>query len=207
QVLSNGIPAVDREKPRAAKPTFDVLFIGRVQSHKGPEILIRAFRRLADPTLRLHIAGAGPALEACRSLAKGDGRVALHGFVDGAARLGLLESADCVVLPSLWPENAPVTIQEAFQYGSAVVASRIGGIPEMVQDGVNGLLVEPGDESAIAGAIERLRRSPDLAASFRAAASQAVRLQDMSFHTAQLATAYRRLITIHRSGPLVSRAA
>ena len=207
QVLSNGIPAVDREKPRAAKPTFDVLFIGRVQSHKGPEILIRAFRRLADPTLRLHIAGAGPALEACRSLAKGDARVALHGFVDGAARLGLLESADCVVLPSLWPENAPVTIQEAFQYGSAVVASRIGGIPEMVQDGVNGLLVEPGDESAIAGAIERLRGSPDLAASFRAAASQAVRLQDMRFHTAQLAAAYRRLITIHRSGPLVSRAA
>ena len=207
QILGNGIPAVAPGRPRTEKSTFDILFIGRVQSHKGPEVLIRAFRRMADPTLRLHVAGAGPALAACRALAAGDGRITLYGFVDGGPRIALLESADCVVLPSLWPENAPVTIQEAFQYGPVVIASRVGGIPEMVRDGVNGFLVEPGDETALAGAIERVRRSPDLVATLRASAHKTVGLHDMSFHTAQLGSAYRRLLAAHRAGGLESRAA
>jgi len=215
QILPNGIEGNPPPQPSPSgrtqggslKPTFDILYMGRVHSSDGPDFLIRAFRRLADPSLRLHIAGAGPALEFCRSLANGDPRIRLYGFVEGAERIRLLSTADCVVLPSLWPENAPVTIQEAFQFGPVVIASRIGGIPEMVRDGVNGLLVEPGDEAGIGAAIERLRSSPELAASLRASASETARLYDMRFHVAHLVDAYQRLLATDRVGPFDQRAA
>jgi glycosyltransferase involved in cell wall biosynthesis len=215
QVIPNGIePHVQSPSPLAgegrggaSKGTFDILYLGRVQSHKGPEILIRAFRRLTDPTLRLHVAGAGPAVERCRSLAAGDARIRLYGFVDGEERSRLLSTADCVVLPSLWPENFPVTIQEAFQFGPVVIASRIGGIPEMVRDGVNGLLVEAGDEAGIAAAIERLRSSPELAAKLRASAQETARLYDMRFHVTHLVDAYQRLLVNDRVRPFDRRAA
>jgi glycosyltransferase involved in cell wall biosynthesis len=112
-----------------------------------------------------------------------------------------------VVLPSLWPENSPVTIQEAFQFGPVVIASRIGGIPEMVREGVNGLLVEPGDEGAVAAAIERLRTLPQLAATLRASAMETARLYDMRFHVAHLLEAYQRLLVSDRVRPFDRRAA
>ena len=119
----------------------------------------------------------------------------------------LIENADCMVLPSLWPDNYPVSIQEAFQSGPVVIASRIGGIPELVRDGVNGLLIEPGDEVGIATAIERLRSSPELAAKLRASASETARLYDMRFHVAHLIDAYQRLVVTDRIRPFDQHAA
>lgn len=210
QVIPNGLeplPSTSPSPPAGLKPTFDILYMSRVQGDKGPDVLIRAFRRLTNPGLRLHIAGAGLALEACRSLAAGDPRIRFYGFVEGAQRVRLLSTADCVVVPSLWPENAPLTIPEAFQFGPVVIASRIGGIPEMVRDGVNGLLVEPGDEAGIAAAIERLRQSPELLAKLRASALETARLYDMRFHVAHLIDAYQRLLVTDRVRPFDQRAA
>lgn len=189
------------------KSTFDVLFMGRVQSHKGIEVLVRAFRRTTNAGLRLHVAGTGPSVEACKTLAAGDDRIRCYGFVSGEMRRSLLDNADCIVLPSLWPDNFPVSIQEAFASGPVVIASRVGGIPEMVHDGVNGLLVEPGDEVGIVSAIERLRQSPELAVRLRASAKETARLYDMRFHTDRLIDAYRELLTSSRSGDLDRRAA
>jgi glycosyltransferase involved in cell wall biosynthesis len=211
QALPNGIDSFPSPsgggQGGGSKPTFDILYMGRVQGYKGPDVLIRAFRRLADPNLRLHVAGAGPAVETCRRLAAGDPRIRLYGFVEGHDRTRLFSTADCIVLPSLWPENAPVSIQEAFQFGPVVIASRIGGIPEMIRDGVNGLLVEPGDEAGIAAAIERLRQSPELAARLRASAAETARLYDMRFHVAHLVDAYHRLLVNDRVRPFDRRAA
>jgi glycosyltransferase involved in cell wall biosynthesis len=190
-----------------AKATFDVLFLGRVQSYKGIEVLVRAFRRLADRSLRLHVAGAGPSLAACQALAAGDDRIRFYGFISGEIRRSLIDTADAMVLPSLWPDNYPVSIQEAFQSGPVVIASRVGGIPEMVRDGVNGLLTAPGDEGAIASAIERLSRSPQLVAQLRASALETVRLYDMGYHVAHLSAAYHRLLTAERTRPFEQRAA
>jgi glycosyltransferase involved in cell wall biosynthesis len=207
QVLPNGIEPFSPSPRAGLKNTFDILYMSRIQGYKGPDVLIRAFRRLTDPSLRLHIAGAGQALEGCRSLAAGDPRIRFYGFVEGAERVRLLSTADCVVLPSLWPESALVTIQEAFQFGPVAIASRIGGIPEMVRDGVNGLLVEPGDEAGIAAAMERLRQSPELLAKLRASALETARLYDMRFHVAHLVDAYQRLLISDRLRPFDQRAA
>jgi hypothetical protein len=109
---------------------------------------------------------------------------------------------DPYVFRSDWPEPFPVRIQEAFASGAVVIASRVGGIPEMIRDGVNGLLVEPGDETTIAAAIERLRQSPELAARLRASALETARLYDMRFHIAQLTAAHRQLLNASRAGGL-----
>ena len=140
-------------------------------------------------------------------MAAADDRIRFYGFVTGELRRSLIENADCMVLPSLWPDNYPVSIQEAFQSGPVVIASRIGGIPEMVRDGVNGLLVEPGDEAGIGAAIERLHASPDLAAKLRASALETSRLYDMRFHVAHLVDAYQRLLITDRVRPFDRRAA
>jgi glycosyltransferase involved in cell wall biosynthesis len=191
----------------SSKDTFDILFIGGVQSHTGIEVLIRAFCLTTDPALRLHVAGTGPSIDSCKALALGDDRFRFYGFVAGELRRSLIENADCMVLPSIWPDNYPVSIQEAFQSGPVVIASRIGGIPEMVRDGVNGLLVEPGDEAGIAAAVERLRSSPELVAKLRASAAETARLYDMRFHVARLIEAYQRLLVTDRLRPFDQRAA
>ena len=195
------LPPAGRLTQGTSKPTFDVLFMGRLQQHKGPQVLIRAFRRLKHPALRLHIAGTGPAAAACASLAEGDPRIQLHGFVTGEARQALLDGADCLVLPSLWPELFGGSL-EAFQSGATVIASRVGGVPEVVHDGANGLLVEPGDEAGLAAAIDRLHGSPELLARLRASALETARLHDIRFHTAHLTTAYRQLVNATRAGEL-----
>ena len=190
-----------------AKPTFDVLFRGHLERNSGIEVLVRAVRALPDPSLRLHIAGTGPSLDACTTLARADDRIRFYGEVGAELRRTLIENADCMVVPSLRPDNYPVSIQEAFEAGPVVIASRIGGIPEMVRDGINGLLVEPGDQSGIAAAIEGLRSSPELVAKLRASAKETARLYDMRFHIARLIDAYQRLLLTDRLRPFDQRAA
>src|SRR2546430_2617000 len=85
------------EQGGGLKPTFDLLFMGRAQSHKGIEVLIRAFRALPDPSLRLHVAGTGPSLEACKALAVADDRIHFYGFIAGELRRSLIENADCMI--------------------------------------------------------------------------------------------------------------
>ncbi len=75
----------------------------------------------------------------------------------------LLAEIDVLVVPSLWWENSPLTISEAFLAGVPVVVSDIGGMAEMVQEGVNGFRVPPGDSDALAAAIRRFVDDPTLA--------------------------------------------
>ena len=192
--LPYGVEPASFPSKAQQKATFDVLFMGRIQRHKGLSVLIRAFRRLPSDRLRLHIAGTGPLVGDCLQLASGDPRIRFYGFVGGEAKRSLLETADALVLPSLWPDNYPLSIQEAFQAGAVTLASRIGGIPEMINDGVNGLLLPPGDETALAEAIDRLSRSPELAEALRSAAHESVRLDDMADHIPRISAAYRELL-------------
>jgi glycosyltransferase involved in cell wall biosynthesis len=137
------------------------------------------------------------------------------GFFSPATRLVLPYGIDASDLPSAseqppsplvfrsnWPEPFPVAIQEAFRSGNIVIASRVGGIPEMIRDRVNGLLVEPGDEAGIGAAVERLQKSPELVERIRASALETARLYDMRFHIARLTGAYRQLRTAERVGDL-----
>ena len=125
----------------------------------------------------------------------------------GIEPVARLRSTDHVVIRSAAAESDFLAIVEAFQSGAVVILTRSAGASEVVRDGVNGLLVEPGDEAGIAAAVERLRQSPELAARLRAAALETTRFYDMRFHTTHLTAAYRQLLNASRAGGLDRRAA
>lgn len=130
-------------------------YVGRLSHEKGLDVLIRAAAAL--DTGRLLIVGDGPEADKLRALARslGTKRVEFAGYRSGEDLKKIFAESQFVILPSRWYENLPYTVMEAFASSKAVVASRIGGIPEMVDDGVNGLLFPAGDSGALA---DRLRR-------------------------------------------------
>lgn len=129
--------------PEAYSPRYGgeyVLYAGRLSHEKGLPTLLRA---MPGTNIPLRIAGIGPMEESVRQFAATSGEpVVLEGHCDGARLQHLFRNAAFVVTPSEWYENAPMTILEAFAYGKPVVATRIGGIPELVTEGKTGLLVD-----------------------------------------------------------------
>jgi len=141
---------------------------------KGVAELLRAFERLDRAALRELGHEEGPAL-----LYLGDGPdmgrlveirealgcradILLPGYVPNAAEV--VGAADVAVVPSLWAEAFGLSALEPLAWGVPVVASAVGGIPEVVRDGEDGFLVPPGDEVALAGALHRLLKDPKLRA-------------------------------------------
>jgi glycogen(starch) synthase len=142
-----------------------VVFIGRLAPQKGVQTLVEAARLLRVPGIQVLLVGDGPqrpTLEReVRRLGISD-MVHFFGFVSHERVPAILAHADLLVLPSLYEELGTILL-EAMWAGVPIVASRTGGIPEIIDDAVNGLLVSPGDSEALARAIDRLLSSPDLA--------------------------------------------
>jgi len=148
-----------------------VLFVGRLVERKGVAHLIEAIARLGPTGPQLEIVGEGPERPALEALAHRlgvaqqvmfRGKVAPHELQASYAR-----AAVCV-LPSVLDargdtEGLGVVLLEAMNHGTPVIASRVGGIPDIVEDGVSGLLVPPGDADALAAALRRVGDDPALA--------------------------------------------
>jgi glycosyltransferase involved in cell wall biosynthesis len=139
--------------------------IARMDIAKGALVLFDAFAALARlrPNLRLVLAGHG---DASAELARRTESLGLQGRVELLGHYGgdvdaLLSRFDLYVFPSLW-EGFPYSIVEAMRAGVPIVATRVGGIPEAIADGKDGLLVEPDSRDAMIGAIARLLDDPDL---------------------------------------------
>lgn len=135
-----------------------ILYVGRLVRRKGVHTLIDAFRILKKRGVdaRLLIAGRGYMEGFLRMKASGIEDVSFLGEVSESEKTELFSRAYVSVLPSLVGESFGVVILESFASGTPVVASRVGGIPEVVEDGVDGLLVEPGDIMELADALEAL---------------------------------------------------
>jgi glycosyltransferase involved in cell wall biosynthesis len=159
-VVSNGIPMRARSQPPdavARHGPLRLLFAGRLTAEKGLRVAIEAMRRLPPEfPVTLMIAGKGGLEGEVRAAADADPRITYVGYLSGEDKDRAFASADCLLLPSLWYENAPVVIVEAAAYGLAVIGSRLGAIPEFIEDGRNGLLFEAGNPQALADSIQRL---------------------------------------------------
>ena len=132
--------------PRAAAGTT-LLYAGRLDETKGLDVVIAALAAL--PHAQLLIAGVGPHESALRAIAAPlGGRVQFLGQLSPAALYRRLGDARALVLPTRLFENCPMSIIEAFAHGVPVVASSVGSVPELVQDGINGRLAPPGDIAA-----------------------------------------------------------
>ncbi|MDA1000287.1 MAG: glycosyltransferase family 4 protein [bacterium] len=138
--------------------------IGRLDPIKGHEHLLRAFARILPrhPEARLILVGDGELRAHCEALARELG-IAENTFFPGwqNAAVRYLEAMDIFVLPSL-NEGMSRAVVEAMAAGVAVIASRVGGVPELIEEERNGLLVPPADPVALAGAMERLLADREL---------------------------------------------
>jgi glycosyltransferase involved in cell wall biosynthesis len=156
-VVRNGIPLPAPSAPASSGPANRFLLLCRLTEEKGVRVVLDAVRRLpADLQFQLTIGGRGPLESVVRAAAEADPRIRFAGFVQGDEKHAMLSNADHLLIPSLWYENAPVAVVEAAAYGIGLIGSRIGGIPELMQEGSTGFLFEPGDAAGLATIMHRL---------------------------------------------------
>jgi glycosyltransferase involved in cell wall biosynthesis len=140
--------------PRRVPEFGPVLYFGRLSEEKGVSTLIHAAARSGVAVV---IAGTGPEEEIFRSLATElSAPVTFVGHRLGAELVALVQSARAVVLPSEWYENAPMSVLEAYAAGRPVLGAAIGGIPELIREGVTGWTFSSGDVDALAAALSRI---------------------------------------------------
>lgn len=143
-------------------------FIGRLALTKGIEVLLKAFSAASVPEAELWIAGSG----------KTDYEQPLRQryaskyvrFLGRVSQQEFYPQVDVVVVPSLWNEPLGMVVAEAMAFGCPVIASRRGGIPEMIEDGINGMLFEPNHPWELVAAMERIAHSSTLRSRMRRAA-------------------------------------
>ena len=191
RVAVAALGSVDRSPPPPDVPrddadshTVEVLFVGRLEPRKGVDTLLEAIEHLAPELPQLHMTIAGPDnpgeadVRGPWQRRVGDepwfGRVEFVGKVSDAELEELYGRADIVALPSRY-ESFGLTVVEAMRHGVAVVSTTAGAIPELVTDGVEGLLVAPDDSVSLAEAIRRLAIEPSRARSHGAGRTNEVR--------------------------------
>jgi glycosyltransferase involved in cell wall biosynthesis len=183
------------EPPREGPARF--VFLGRMIPHKGIDWLLRAAAHVQSD-VRIDLAGMGNQEPEYRTLANTlglDGRVRFHGWLEGGAVEELLRGARALVFPSVWHEPAGLVAFEAMTHARAVIGSRVGGMAEMIEDGVNGLVVDPGDVTGLAAAIDRLATDWDLAKRLgEAGRAIAAERYTMDGHLDRLTSVYARLV-------------
>jgi glycosyltransferase involved in cell wall biosynthesis len=173
RVLPNGIPTLARRSGREVRRELSIspeaLVVGTVsvlRPQKALQVLIRGAARLVSefPILRVIIAGEGPEranLEALITELGLDGQVMLVGPRTDVS--DVLASFDVAVSSSDY-EGSPLAVIEYMAAAKAIVATRVGGVPDLIEDGIHGLLVEAQDAEGLASAVARLLREPDLRA-------------------------------------------
>jgi len=164
-VVYNAI--AERKRSSLLSDTPLVVYAGRLAQTKGVDVLLYAMRGVVDrlPDARLLIAGRGPDRESLEALTRTlglDDRVSFVGHLAREEMEARFEPAWIQVVPSTWEEPFGNVVTEAMMRGTVVVASRIGGIQEIVRDNIDGRLVPPNDVDALAGALLQTLQNREL---------------------------------------------
>ncbi len=193
--LDNGLSLerfVDVHKRQPSQIRFG--FVGTIIVHKGLHILVDAFNRLPIGKVALFIFGDPSISPAYYESVKQQARhpdIKFMGLFQNDRIAEVLSGIDVLVVPSVWPENSPLTIHEAFLAGVPVIASRIGGIPELVHHEQNGLLFETGSAADLQAKMEYLVNNPHLLQHY---ARNIQRIKSIEENAEELERIYRRLI-------------
>lgn len=128
------------------------LFFGRLSSEKGIKTLLSVFSKRKDQ--KLIIAGTGPLKSYIEDLLKDNPNIKYVGFKTGEDLESLIKNASFIILPSEWYENNPLSLIEAYTFGKPVIGANIGGIPELIKDGINGFVFESGNMESLESKID-----------------------------------------------------
>lgn len=157
-------------RERQADATFRILCVGRLVPEKGQRRLVEAVGALRESgyDVRLTMVGDGPSRASLEKLIEGlklGDMVELAGVVGQDSISSYYQSADVFCLPSS-AEGVPVVLMEAMALGVPVISTKIAGIPELIEDGINGRLIVAGDDRALVGALAEVASHPELAAAW-----------------------------------------
>lgn len=176
---------VDMPAPDNAVPRERFLFVGRLSTEKGVDTLASALRLL--PSAYMDVVGTGP--EAGRLEASG--QIRMHDFQGGDVVRSRMNAAIALLMPSIWYENFPRTLVEAFACGLPVIASRLGAMAALIEDGKTGLLFEPGNAQDLAAKMQWAEANPEAMRRM----GEAARAEYEAKYTAE--KNYQQLMTIY----------
>lgn len=144
-------------KPRIETKAF--LYAGTLSSFKGVHFLIQAFRMLqGDVTLKVCGTGENNYIKNLHRLADGDRRITFCGSIAPDKMLEVYQQADCVVVPSIWFETYNFVLREALACGCLGIASDLGAMPEVIQEGENGFCFDAGNKQSLLNALQKARQ-------------------------------------------------
>jgi glycosyltransferase involved in cell wall biosynthesis len=158
-VIRHGIMIRDPPQSYEVSNPLRVLFVGRLSKEKGVNRLIRAVQNVES--LHLDVIGGGDLEKSLKKRVENEGiaNVEIRGFLAGKEKWSFYEKSDVVVVPSLWPEVSPIVAMEAMSKGNVVIVTNMGGAHELVDNGVNGFVVEP-DQTEIRDKLLYLAKNP-----------------------------------------------
>jgi glycosyltransferase involved in cell wall biosynthesis len=193
EVVPNPAPALPPAPPAAGDQEPSILYLGGFANpSKGGEVLLRALPAIATTCPRSPVILAGPGAPPPDSLAGRNGHVRWLGWLDPHERDRRLSECEVFVMPSL-SEGLPLALLEAMAHGRAIVASAVGGVPDVITDGVEGLLVAPGDPVALAEAVQSVAAAPALRTRLGEAARARARQLGRDEVARRIAAVYERI--------------
>jgi len=194
-VIPAGFSISSNDESAKDYETLDILFVGGLHEHKGIHILLNAFKSLTEPNVLLHIVGQGPLAELVSSFASQDKRVRYYGFIPPGEELWrLYAKANLLVFPSTWLEPLGIVSIEALSFGTPVIASAIGGIREVIQDGYNGLLFKPGDVEDLTRTLKRALSDTELLRKLGKNARESAQRYNLESHIESLLKVYEEVL-------------
>lgn len=141
-------------------------FMSSLIWNKGADVLVKAFKKVENDKIKLKIFGRGderdPYLKDLRRLSKDDKRIEFSGTFDHTNLPEVMRQFSVVVVPSSYRDNYPLVVQESLAYQKPVIGSKNGGIPESIEEGVNGYLFEPGNVDELAKIIFTISKNPEI---------------------------------------------
>ena len=173
--------------------TYSVLYIGRLEWYKGIYVLIKAFKQLNYKNMKMIIVGRGAEEKNIKKISDSHSRIAYYGFVSAIKKRELLQKANITVIPSLWCEPFPIVTLESFRSKTPVIASNIGGLPEIVIDGYNGRLFEPGSLKELKSILIELIKDKEELKKLEEGAFKSAKYYDINKHIAKLEKVYNEL--------------
>ncbi len=159
------LPSRDELRKKLGLPTdtFYISFVGALVERKGIRYFIKAIKNTNKNNMKALIIGDGELRDTVNTITKEDSRFVLLGFQPNA--IEYIKASDLLVLPSLY-EGLPNVVIEAMAVGTPVIATNVYGMPELIEDGINGTLVSVKDSKSITSAIEFIEGNPAVAARF-----------------------------------------
>lgn len=200
KVISNGIETGVFKKYKKTKSNILRFgYVGQIIWHKGIENLLKSMdflTTLEKNKMSLLIVGSGEEifLDYCKQSAKKINFIKFLGKINHKDMPKIFSSIDILIVPSIWPENLPCTILEAMASGTPVIASDLGGIPELIDDGINGFLFKHDDPGSLADKIRGVINDPAKIQKMREACFKKAEENDIAKKIKIISDSYRKIL-------------